>query len=340
MSIVLSPESHFDVPAATAPRASMDTVLAAVRTHHRRILAVAAAIAGIALLVFNRAMIAKSISAAASANPGWLAAAAATALLTVPCSAMCVVGASGRELPLGRTFAVELAGSFLNRIAPGGLGRAMLSVRYLTRHGLTPERAVSTVAIGSAVGVVAHIVAVTTAWSFASQSGGQMPSFVNPRILVAAAAVVTVAAVIGTGVLRARPHLADAARRRGADLIKDIIGLASDGRSSTRLIVGALAVRVMYVACFLVSLQAAGVTVDPALAALAYFAGTAIASAAPSPGGLGAAEVALAGTVMAIGVPADLAVAGVLIYRLATYWMLSLAGYVSWTTLRRRGIVS
>lgn len=318
----------------------MKTVVRAFRTHYRKLLAVGGSLAVAAMLFLNFDMVTQSLSAAAHASPFWLAAAVITAALTVPASAICTVGASGREICVARTSAVELSANFVNRIAPAGIGRAMLSVKYLTKQGLTPERAVSAVAIGSIAGVITHVLATLTAWSMARHNGAHLPQLINPRTILIIAGIIVVALVAVTVLAKVRPQLADSARARGRALVTDVSLLFSDPRSTTRLLGGSLAVRLMYVACFVVSLRAAGIVLDPAVAALAFFAGSAVADVAPSPGGLGAAEVALAGAVVAVGVDAHLAVAGVMIYRLASYWMLSIAGYVSWLTLRRKGLLN
>lgn len=341
MSIALSPEGHFDVAVRQAGRTWLRTVATTLRAHHRRLIAMAGIGTMITIVVLNHHVIADSVRAAASSNPMWLVAAAVTAAITIPASALCMVGASGRELPLAHTSAIQLAGTFLNRMAPAGLGRAMVSVRYLTRNGLTAEHAVSTVAIGSIAGALARVGVAAAIWGIAAQSGNSaLPHLVNPRvILIGAVAIAVAVAAIGL-VCAYRPHHATAARGRCRALALDVSKVVSCPRSSARLLVGALFVHLAYLACFLVSLAAAGVTIDPTAAALAYFAGSAMANMAPTPGGLGGPEVALASAVMAIGVQADLAVAGVLIFRLATYWLLSIAGYVTWLGLRRKGMLA
>jgi uncharacterized membrane protein YbhN (UPF0104 family) len=293
-----------------------------------------------ALIATHTAMFTQSFAAATDAHLGWLALAMLTAAATVPASAICIAGASGRSLPLGATTAVELAGTFLNRIAPAGLGRAAISVRYLTGRGLTTERAVSAVAIGSVVSGVAHVAAVLVAWLLVSRPGVALPQLLSPDLLLVGAVVLaTLALVLIVFVATSRRGFMTSIRRRAADLLRDLSALATDPAATIRLVGGACAVHLGYLLCFVVSLRAAGIDLNPAVAALAYFAGSAVADLAPTPGGLGAAEVALAGAVATLGVQTDLAVAGVLIYRLATYWLLSIAGYVSWMAIRHKGIL-
>ena len=73
--------------------------------------------------------------------------------------------------------------------------------------------------------------------------------------------------------------------------------------------------------------------------AVVYLAGNAVGSAAPTPGGLGAVEAVLAGGLTAVGIPAAQAIAAVLIFRPATFWLPIPVGWVSYLELRRRDIL-
>ena len=55
--------------------------------------------------------------------------------------------------------------------------------------------------------------------------------------------------------------------------------------------------------------------------AVVYLAGAAIGSAAPTPGGLGAVEVALSTGLAATGMASAAAISAVLMYRIATFWL-------------------
>jgi hypothetical protein len=70
----------------------------------------------------------------------------------------------------------------------------------------------------------------------------------------------------------------------------------------------------------------------PGLVALGavYLAAAALAAAAPTPGGLGAIEAALVAGLTGVGMQAGPAVSAVLLYRLATYWLPVLPGWLCW----------
>ena len=64
-----------------------------------------------------------------------------------------------------------------------------------------------------------------------------------------------------------------------------------------------------------------------------------LASLVPVPGGIGAAEAAIAGGLVAIGVPESTAFAIALTHRLCTYYLPPIWGYFSLRWLRRKGHV-
>ena len=66
-----------------------------------------------------------------------------------------------------------------------------------------------------------------------------------------------------------------------------------------------------------------------------YLAGTAIAAASPTPGNLGAVELTLTAGLTGIGVPPATAFAGVLLYRLLTFWLPIVPGFLALGSLRK-----
>jgi uncharacterized protein (TIRG00374 family) len=87
----------------------------------------------------------------------------------------------------------------------------------------------------------------------------------------------------------------------------------------------------------LASLQAFGVNLPVTTAALVYLTGSAVATAAPTPGGVGATEAALLAGYTAVGVDPGGAFAAVLLFRLATFWLPILPGWLALVSLQRRG---
>ncbi len=72
---------------------------------------------------------------------------------------------------------------------------------------------------------------------------------------------------------------------------------------------------------------------------MVYLAGATIGQAAPTPGGLGAVEAALAAGLTAAGLDAGTAVSAVLLYRLITFWLPTVPGYLALNRLTREGLL-
>jgi glycosyltransferase 2 family protein len=102
---------------------------------------------------------------------------------------------------------------------------------------------------------------------------------------------------------------------------------------------GALATQVL----FALTLDAAclAYAVDLALSQLVLvnIIASTLAGLVPVPGGIGAAEAALAGGLVAMGVPESIAFAIALTDRLCTYYTPPIRGYYSLRWLRRTGYV-
>lgn len=156
-------------------------------------------------------------------------------------------------------------------------------------------------------------------------------------LLVAALLVVTVAAVALVPPLRRMclekvlPSL-----KRSAKAFLEVIRSPS---SLAMVLGGSATVTIMNVVAFGLSLRAFGESVPWATVAVVYLAGSALASAAPTPGGLGATEAALVGGLVVVDVGEGIAIPAVLLFRLATFWLPILPGWVAFTVLQRRGDV-
>ncbi|PWR06291.1 phosphoesterase PA-phosphatase [Micromonospora sicca] len=266
---------------------------------------------------------------------GALLASAATYLL----SALVLRSAAAGRVPLGRTVAVQVAASFVNRLAPGAIGGAALSVRYLRQQGLPVPAAATAVAVDRVSGIVSVGLLLPVLLPFVRGARRHLVNAATGRgrvvLLTVLAVLLLAAAALAVPRLRAR---VGAARRQATQAVRS---LARSGRI-TRLLAASLGLTLAYGTALYLSLVAVGLPVEPALLApvlLVCIVGEGVASAAPTPGGLGATEAALVSGLLLYGIGVDTAVAGVLVYRLATFWLPVLPGYVALRVLVRRHVV-
>jgi undecaprenyl-diphosphatase len=105
------------------------------------------------------------------------------------------------------------------------------------------------------------------------------------------------------------------------------------------LVGGSAMVTLAYIGGLAASVQAFGGGVGFAEIGAVYMAASAIAAVSPTPGGLGAIEAALVAGLTGVGLSPGAAVSSVLTYRLATYWLPVVPGWISLSFLQRGSYV-
>jgi uncharacterized membrane protein YbhN (UPF0104 family) len=234
-------------------------------------------------------------------------------------AAAALTAAAGLTLPIVRTTLAELASSVANRVAPGGLGAAATDVRYLQRSGLDRARAVAAVGLTSAVGFVVHglgLVSVGAAMALTHSISfhPRLPS--HWTLLVVAAALLAAAGLLRLTSL-GRDHIGPPVRA-AVQALRDVV---HQRRRAVHVVAAAVGVTGGYILALAAALRAFGAHPSLLTVAAAYLMGAAIGSASPTPGGLGAVEAALVAGLTRLAVPAGPAIAGVLGFRLVTYWL-------------------
>jgi glycosyltransferase 2 family protein len=274
--------------------------------------------------------------AARHANPAWLAAGVLAAGAGYVLAALALMGAAPEPLALGRTTGVQFAAAFSNRIAPAGLGAMATNVRYLEHAGIRRARAATAVGVNAAAGAIVHVLLLVTVIPIVGlRTTVPLPSApdLSDYWPVAAAIVVSLSLAgvwywrhgLRTVLQRIRPH------------VRDVTNVLGQPRRGLLLFGGSAGVTLAQSLVLVACLEAVGVHL-PVLTVIAVFlAGTALAAAAPTPGGLGALEAALVAGLGQVGVLASPAVAAVLLSRIIGYWLPVLPGWLAFTVATRNG---
>ncbi len=275
----------------------------------------------------------RSGAALGEARWPWPAAALIMSMATYAAAALALMGACPRRLVFVRTMEVQLATSFANLLLPYGLGATAVNERYLERSGLPPATAVATVAITVSTGMVLHI-AESAAVGLWLGGTGQLFSATLPggrTVLIGAGIALAISGLIVATAVR-RPELLRDAR----DTLRSMLRLLRQPHRAALLFGGQLSVNLAYIAALGFALHAFGQYVSPGRLAAAYLAGSALGAVGPTPAGLGVVEASLVAGLVVVGVPTGPAVAGVLTFRLATFWLPAALGFFSYRALKHR----
>lgn len=270
------------------------------------------------------------------AETAWVLVALGASVATYVGATIGLRGALVAPLPFALTLIAQLASSFSNRITPAKVGGLATNVRYLKVCGIAAPTAVSAIGLNTLAGTLIHVPATVALGVLSGRAAGGFPLPSPTTVtwvvfgLVAASGVVMVMPLGRRLVLESLWPAIRAA-------IRSIREVGRSPRNLASLLLGSFLVTAMYTTAMAASLQAFGADTAIVTTAFVYLAGSAVASAAPTPGGVGTTEAALAAGYTAVGVPAEIAVPAVLLFRLVTFWLPILPGWLAFAWMQRTG---
>ena len=268
------------------------------------------------------------------ANWAWTPLIILFSTMTYAAASMSMAGAIPQHLPAGPLVTTSIGASFASKLAPAGIGGMALNVRFLQKQGVGQTVAVSGVGLNTIAGVAGHItlVGIFLIWAGRAAFGSiEMP---EPKWFLIG---IGIAAALFLGGL-AIPTVRSMMVRR----LLPVISKAFDGVSAVLrrpgkvalLLGGSILLTFSYLVTLYFSISAFGGGLAFATVGAVFLVGSAIAQAAPTPGGLGAVEAALIAGLVAAGLDNTVAVPAVFLYRLFTFWVPILPGWVAFQWLQ------
>jgi undecaprenyl-diphosphatase len=310
-----------------------------VRVKPRTLFMIAALTAAFYVLLPQLADVGDSIDALGSANWWWLAVCVVMSIGTYIAAAIGLAGGVPERLPFGPNLAAQMASSFVNRVTPANVGGMALNVRFLQKAGVPPAEAVTGIGLNVAAGGLAHLglFVLFVAWAGQSDTNTfQIPS--SSKLLVVIAVVLAVVGLVAAtrwGRRMIRTHVVSFFRQSWQSLVV----LAHSPAKIAALVGGSIGVSMAYICALAAAIAAFDGGVSFAQVGAVYLGSSVVAAAAPTPGGLGAMEAALVAGLTGVGMEPSIAVAAVLSYRLLTYWLPVLPGWLSFHYLERRDFI-
>jgi glycosyltransferase 2 family protein len=300
------------------------------RVRPRTLLLLVAAGFAVHLLLPQVGELPQTLGALQTARWTWLAAGLVLAAASYLAAAIAQLGAVDPPLALGRTTLVQVASSFANRLTPANLGGIGLNIRYLQRAGLDSSTAVAAVTVNTAAGALVHVLGLLVAVTLLGRT--QVAATHLPRgwpLLVTLVAVLVAGGLLLWSPLGRRRVVIPVLRTS-----RELAGVLRRPGKAAQLLGGSAGVTLAYALTLACCLAAFHTHLPLASTVAVYLAAVAVASVSPTPGGLGAMEAALVAGLTAVGAPTGSAVAGVLAFRLLTFWLPILPGWLAYRTLR------
>ena len=271
------------------------------------------------------------------ANWAWLAVGVVFALATYPGSAWAIKGFVPERIRLLPTVAAQVAADFATLVTPPTLGTVAINLRFLQRNGVHPALATASLGVGQIAAFIVHIMFLLV---FGVAAGTNADFAISPPdgailFLVALLAAVVAIALLPPVRTRLWGRLAPTLRQvwpRMVTIMQQPLKLVEG-------VGGAALVNIGYIGTLAACVYALGGDANIAGIGFVYLTGAVIGQAAPTPGGLGAVEAAMAAGLTAIGLDSGLAVSAVLIYRVITFWLPTVPGWFCLNWLTRKGLL-
>ena len=270
----------------------------------------------------------------AGARWHWVPLVLVASAASYPAAALALTGYVGERLSFARTVLVQLAASFAGFVTPPAVGGLAVNIRYLRKAGLPTAGAATSVGMAQLVNGMFHVVlliAFAAATGVSTRHSVPIPGWAF-GLLGALGVLISVALAVPVTrrwmLARLLPPLHEALPR--------LLYLLTTPVKLAEGVIGALLLNGSYIAALWCAVHAFDGRIALAQVAVVYLAGAAIGSAAPTPGGLGAVEVALATGLAAAGMASAAAISAVLLFRLATFWLPVPAGWLAMHWLQRR----
>jgi len=236
-----------------------------------------------------------------------------------------------------QTFLAQVACSFVTLVTPAAVGGVALNLRYLRKRNLTSADAVASIGVSQVIAFALHLILLVV---FIAIAGSSHDTSIRPPdwTYYALGVLVSVALVV-LAVPAGRRLLLSRLTSTLSQVIPRLLDLAQQPAQLAEGIGGTLLVDFAYISCLAVSVRAFGGSLPFATVAVVYLTGSAIGSAVPTPGGIGAVEAALSAGLTAAGLHGTVAFSAVLLFRTVTFWLPVPLGWISLNYLQHRDIL-
>lgn len=240
-----------------------------------------------------------------------------------------------KRLRYARTFLVQIASMFANRLLPAGIGAISVNYEYLRRNKHTRPEAAAVVAANNTLGFAGHILLVGSVLLAAPApfSGVSLPQMHGTGYWIAFGVIIFVLVLAWFKKLR----------RWLWKMVRSTLRNLVSYRNHPLKVVLALACSILltslYALCLYACGQAVGVHLTFVQTLIVLTIGVIGGTVAPTPGGLIGAEAGLVAGLIVYGVASADALAITLLYRLLTYWLALLVGGGAFLVAERRNYI-
>ena len=268
---------------------------------------------------------------------GWIAVGFVFAQLARVTQATSSLGSVAADIPFGRVYMKQLATSYLNLAMPSHIARAGVDIRFFQRQGLPGAAAITAGLIDSVVSTIVQVTFLVLLLVFSEASLSldlDTPSGDSLRLLWILIGLLVVVLLVVVLVRRIRRTIVERVRiwwpqmRSGLDALRNPVKI-------TMLLGGNLATELLFAIALGLFTRSLGYPISLVDLLVINMSVSLLSSFIPVPGGVGVSEFGLTLGLTSAGMPEEPALAAVLLYRLATFYLPPIWGFFAMRWLQR-----
>ena len=267
----------------------------------------------------------------------WAAIALVSSTLTYIASTSLLLAFVIQKVNWLRTLQAQLAASFATLVTPPTLGSVAVNIRFLNKSGVNAASSATAVGVSQVIMFFIHVIFLLITGVIA---GAQTDlSFRPPRVTLLLFVILFAIIIIALSFTRIRNWVLSKTKPIFSQVGPTLAIVFQQPKRLLVSLISSFLLNVLYIISFYASLKAFNAEISFFTIAFVYLAGATIGQAAPTPGGIGAVEATLVAGLTATGVPSALALSGVLLYRIATFYIRVLPGWFAFADLQRKNLI-
>jgi glycosyltransferase 2 family protein len=268
---------------------------------------------------------------------GWIVVGFVVAQLPRLTQAVSTLGSVPAQLRYGPVYAMQLATGYMNLALPSVFARLAINIRFFQRQGVPPAAAVTAGAIDSAVSTVCQAVLLVLLLvfseselhlEFTAPSGGlQTVAWILVGLLVAVVLAVALTE-------RLRRLIVDRVRTWWPQ-VRAALGTLRSSNKLAMLLVGSVATEVLFAVALGIFALGFGTRIGLTDLLVINIGVSLFSSLIPVPGGIGVTELGLTIGLTSAGMSEAAALGAVLFYRIATFYLPPVWGFLALRWLQK-----
>lgn len=243
--------------------------------------------------------------------------------------AVATLGSVAVKLPYGPVYAMQLATCYMNLALPSSVARMAVNIRFFQRQGLSPTTAVSSGVIASFANNVVQAVLLVLLLLFTASSltlDFSEPSSGSRTLLWIIIGLIAATALVIALSARVRQATIGRVRTWWPDVRTALRSLGTSHKLF-QLLGGNLATELLFATSLSLFVIALGYHIPLTQLLVTNISVSLLTSFIPVPGGIGVTEFGLTIGLTSAGMPEEAALATVLLYRIATFYLPPVWGF-------------